>query len=510
MDRRFVAIFVVILLAGAALRLLTLRYGTFTEPDSYVYYSVAQQTMANNLTITSQLSGFPVHNPFNEMPGLIYMAIAFSYITRNLYTAMLLLPVAFAFFEIMATYLLAYRLSGNKCAGLLAAFLFATMPGAIMKNIAGEWRGETFVPLFIAAALLALIYAYERRDTRLYALSAVPLALSVWTWKGGVYAVAVVAVLAVLFAVYKAKKSLLYVAAAAALLCAAGFAVFSQLGGTGIYTVTTALNTIAELQAPSATFLVLQFGLAVGLAPVGALLYALKDRYRKDRHMERSAFTFMAVLSLFAVTMALQLNAVRYMTLVAMPIAVFAAYVMYAFYSAPQKRGPWVRLIVISVVAVSAVLGAVQTQLLGPGDGINAQFLSALSWIRNNTASNATFLTNWPDGSLVEGVAMRQSYSDSGVVGSAWQLFPRFLFAKQGNLTYLSEIRPDCILVRSYWIGESEAITLEGGLPANSSLNGTNFMALENGSIGLPLAYDRNGTFIYGYEGNCSMHAKRI
>ncbi len=501
MDRRLIALFALIIASGVVLRLVTLRFGTFMEPDVYAYYSVAQQTIANNLTITSQLSGFPLHNPYNEMPGLVYMAIFFSWVTGNLAASMLLLPVVFAFFEMIIVYMLAQKLSGNRYMALLAMLLFALMPGAAYKNVAGEWRGESFVPLFLGAALLLLMYAYERRDGRLYALSVVPLALSVWTWKGGIYAIAVVAVLAILYLVYMWRRSLVHVLAAGSLLSLVGFLAFAHAGSTGIYTVTTALDTIAELQPPTATFLVIQFGLAIGLAPVGALLYALKDRYKTRGNDWDTAFAFIALFSLFAVTMALQMNALRYMTLVAMPISIFAAYSVFVFYTEPQKRRIWTGLLLVLVIAVAALLAGAQAPSWSPGT-VNQQFMDALAWVHNNTAANATFLTNWPDGSLVEGVAQRQSYSDSVFgIGAAWRQFPDFLFARQGNLSYLSHIKPDYVLVRRYWVGEAGAMALEGNLSEDSTLNGTNFMALENGTPlqNLTLVYRNNDTLIYRY-----------
>ncbi|MCL5428083.1 MAG: hypothetical protein M1321_02780 [Candidatus Marsarchaeota archaeon] len=508
MDKRFVALFALILISGTIARLVTLRFGTFMEPDSYAYYSVAQQTIANNLTITSQLSGFPTHNPYNEMPGLIYMAIFFSYITGSIMSSMMLLPAVFAFFEMLAVYALTLKLSGRKYAGLLAMLLYAMLPGAIIKNVAGEWRGDSFVPLFVAAALLMIIYAYERRDWRLYALSPVPIMMSIWTWKGGVYAVAVVALLALLFLLYRLRRSLVLVAGAGAVLTIAGALAFAHLENSGIYTVTTALNTIAELQPPTAFFLVMQMGLAVGFAPVGVLLYALKDRYpgsdKAKKHRRARNIAFIALLSLFAVTAALQLTAVRYVALVAMPMAVFTGYVLAEFYAARRSDRSWMSLAVVLTVAVALGLSVTVVPSWTPADNISPAFMNALSWLHTHTAANTTFLTDWPDGSLVEGVAQRQSYSDS-IFGSTngWQDFPRFLFARAGNFTYLDRVRPDCILVRRYWLQEAGAIAEEGGLPAGMPLNGTNFMALENGSEALPIVYRNNDTLVYRYGGTC-------
>ncbi len=507
MDKRFIALFAIILVLGTALRLSTLHFGTFMEPDVYGYYSVAQQTIANNLTITSQLSGFPLHNKFDEMPGLIYFAIAASYITGNLATAMLFLPVVFAIFEMAAAYMLAYKLSGSRNGGLVAMFLFATMSGAIFKNVAGEWRGESFVPLFAAAMLLALIYAHERRDKRIYALSAVPAAFCIWTWSGGVYAIAALLVFFVLWLLYTKKKSLVLPAVIGAVLLCIGFETFVYFENKGLYLVTNALTTIAELQPTTGTFLFLEFGLAIGLAPIGVVFYILKDKYLSngvpDKKRNNGNFVFLIILSLFIVTAALQLAEIRYMTLIAMPVAVFASYALLEFYRTRGKTRMrlWVNIFIASIILVNVIVMFMQVTGYSTGDNISPQFVAAMSWVRNNTSPNATFLTDWDDGSIVEGLGQRQSYSDSLMgTNDGWQSFPQFLFAKEGNFSYLMQVKPDYLLVRQYWRYEIGAFEAEGGM-ANISINGTNFMALENGSIGLPIVYENNDTIIYNVSG---------
>ncbi len=502
-DRRFAVALAIILITGVLARSLTLRYGTFMEPDSYDYYSIAQQTVANGLVITSMLSGFPVHNPYNEQPGLVYMAIAFSYITQNLFTAMLILPVIFGLFEILAVYVLTLQLSGNRYASLFAAFLFATMPGAIYKNVAGEWRGESFVPLFIAAVLILIIHAYEKKDRRFYLLSIIPLALALWTWKGGVYVIAVMLALLILMIVYRKTRSIVVSTAVAALLSIAGYFAFESIIYSGIYTVTTALNTIAELQPTTASFLVIEFGLAIGLVFMGILIYVLKEKTGSKAGKKRNV-AFLAILSLFLVTIAMQIAQVRWETLVAMPIAIFSGYAVIEFYNAPQKKTIWIKLFVALAIIVDLALMLTNVPFYSPANHIDPQFVATMVWIRNNTPANATFLTDWTDGSVVEGLGLRQSYSDSVMgIANGWQEFPRFLYAEKGNLSYLQQIKPSYVLVQKFWLDEAGALAVEGSMPSNMSINGTNFAALENGStfqsgnIVLNEVYKNNDTIIY-------------
>lgn len=101
-------------------------------------------------------------------------------------------------------------------------------------------------------------------------------------------------------------------------------------------------------------------------------------------------------------------------------------------------------------------------------DGINANFLAAMSWAKNNTPSNATFLAVWPDGSVIEGWANRTSAMDS-VGGQNGQLiagFSRFILNTTPDTNYLINKvhRPEYLLARYYWLDELGGISVEGGL----------------------------------------------
>ncbi len=116
----------------------------------------------------------------------------------------------------------------------------------------------------------------------------------------------------------------------------------------------------------------------------------------------------------------------------------------------------------------------VQSISVGQADGINPQFLQAMAWMRNNTASNATVLTMWPDGSVVEGWAHRQSYTDSVGGENASRIYPfaSFLFeTNQSSLSYIQEVHPDYIVARTFWFDEIGGVAVEG-LVQNASAYG--------------------------------------
>lgn len=140
---------------------------------------------------------------------------------------------------------------------------------------------------------------------------------------------------------------------------------------------------------------------------------------------------------------------------------------------------------------------------LVPADNINPQFIAALSWLHTNTSPNATILTLWPDGSVVEGYAQRQSYTDSmmSLNPTAAAAFEHFLYAKEGNYTYLLDVHPSYLLVRRTWLEESIGMLLEAGLPLNTSYQGTNlqqFLQLnDTAPPPFPVVYRNNNTIIY-------------
>lgn len=362
-------------------------------------------------------------------------------------------------------------------------------------------------------------------------------------------------------------------------------------------------STTQELQKPSFSFLFASFGLALYLAPIGLILFVLFGGVvdPKDSDGRNQAVVAMIVLiSYLFVTAYLQYNAIRYNSLVSIPIAIFAAYALYSilkiysgnedwakrfaslsfvlgiaacmFYLSTILLGAWhssgglrfllegagavllglflaidtasrglrrqtvgrlsfmlsVALLsgyllvrayniaslgasvhsplmliegaLIAVVAVWALLDTairvskkeiglrtVGLAILGcviifsiaftilesyastQADGINPSFLSAMAWMKNNTAANATVLALWPDGSVVEGWANRTSYMDSvgGENGIRIFYFARYLVNDTADSQYLYGIgKPQYIVARQYWLTELAGLVAEG-IPQN-------------------------------------------
>ena len=343
---------------------------------------------------------------------------------------------------------------------------------------------------------------------------------------------------------------------AAVIYVAAHYYVVQALGAAGVQAATNKTSTISnavgsttqELQKPTTAFLFASFGLQLYfLAPIGIILFLLfddrlKQPGRKESFKINVNVAFLAIVAYLIVTGFLQYNAIRYNSLLSLPVAILAAYGLYAgvmlVKDVELQRGllnvavalviiavsiysiymlyqtlqigitdkvvayiaetvvPIAMLLLISVYAIIGIfLGRIKLVYVGiaiivivvyfsiakctmesftftQADGINQQFLNAMTWMSNtiNTPANSTVLTLWPDGSVVEGWGNRTSYMDS--VGGEDPIrifnFANFLLNETTDAQYISRIHPDYFVSRQYWFVELSGLAQEG-IPVNLS-----------------------------------------
>ena len=298
-------------------------------------------------------------------------------------------------------------------------------------------------------------------------------------------------------------------------------------------------TTIQELQPPTWAFIWSSFSWQILLAPIGVACFLLMRR--RLRHQSGStthtSLAFLALLAYFGASTYLQLGAIRYNSIVSVPIAIFSAYAIYSItsvlyrkvkpvaavllvgieaaafyaafllnlgmqlsavtafvlflfaaiaYAAAYERREWFRatlfMLSIGIFAVLLLTNLTQTAIQSytsiQADGINPQFLQAMSWMRNNTPSNATVLALWPDGSVVEGWANRTSLMDSvgGQSNPRIINFSDWLFETSPNPAYLYSVdRPQYLVVRNFWLAELGGIAIEGNV-TNASAYGYDLM----------------------------------
>ena len=350
-----------------------------------------------------------------------------------------------------------------------------------------------YLPIIIGAALA--YYIVEKRDSNAV------LTLLAGNAKSRLYVIVIVALVLI------------------AVLSTVFYSYFLRIaGGDGLVIAHGSLNkSIQELTPPTFGFLWASFNLELFLAPftllfyilfnytyvsskfstafmpvvgmlIGFLLFAAIALYRKRIFTEKhSDEYFIIILAYFAATMYLQANAVRFNSLVAVPIAILSAMSVYAIGRFIYDRRIMLYdrfkavnlyyLLILIVVALIVYYTSLGSNAFAQADGIDQYFLNATVWMRNNTPANATFLTIWPDGSVIEGWGNRTSLTDSvgGQNGPLIAGFARFLFNDSDNPQYLYSVgKPDYIFARPYWFQLSAGIAEEGGI--NTSGYGLNIM----------------------------------
>ncbi len=411
---------------------------------------------------------------------------------------------------ILIVYLLMQAFMHERWVALFAAFLYAVLPVSLYRGMAGEWRGGVFVVVFVAIALLFIIKTDKKT-----AIWTVPGALlfiiaSLWFWSGGVYVLLVLGLYLASAMVFYALPRLIkrtgsnhllrnwltYIVVFA--LLPIGYLVLLHVNYTaslinGYFSFE--LSYIEELAPTTAADLFIFFAWVFPVSIMGLGLIAYMDR-RETFHKSQYA-----LFSLFVPTVVMASIQIRWLSLFAIPACIYAAYFIYAFLTMMKARPRIIIEVVVFLSALALLAGLYFMLPITPADGINYQFLTALSWLKANSPANATVLTLWPDGSLVEGYADRPSYSDSimGMGTPESSGFIKFLFRKAGNYSYIYSVRPSYLPVRKYWLNETFGMLIQIGLPLNTSVNGTNLQQLLqlDGKPPFPVVFSNNDTIIY-------------
>ncbi len=285
--------------------------------------------------------------------------------------------------------------------------------------------------------------------------------------------------------------------------------VYEVFVGNGFAVTSGFSATIQELTKPTYGFLFASFGIALFTTPMsifiasmpflhsgilawllvllGFIPYLFMRAYDTGRGWlngnARLRFDvsegLLVMIAYMATTAYLQINAIRFNSLVSVPLAIFSAYTIYWIFLMAKTawRGRFSRKLVLAVGSIAILIfmaGLLNYDLvfgmnLQPADSINSGLLQALAWMKNNTAPNSVVLTLWPDGSVVEGVANRTSVTDSvgsqnAQKGDAFANWVLNTSADPAFLTGNMSGRPDYLLVRYVWLGETDGIFVEAGL----------------------------------------------
>jgi len=279
--------------------------------------------------------------------------------------------------------------------------------------------------------------------------------------------------------------------------------VYQIFVGNGFITTSNFAVTIEELQPPSTSFLFASFGAFLFTTPMSIVIYLstfvthmkwlfwiimlitflpyffMQVENDNDMKSVKAYIKFapnemmLTLISYYAITAYLQMHAVRFNSLLSVPLAILSAYTLYwliAYFKKYSKNYLYIGYgILIALTLYTIMVDYSYSQALVQADDINPTFLSALNWVRNNTPTNSVFLTLWPDGSVIEGWANRTSVTDSVGSQNASKADPFALWlynSSPDGQFLLSNIngKPDYLLVRYSWLLETEGIFIESGI----------------------------------------------
>ncbi len=196
----------------------------------------------------------------------------------------------------------------------------------------------------------------------------------------------------------------------------------------------------------------------------------------------------LAVMAYFIVTSYLQVFAIRFNSLISIPLAIMSAYTLYWIVLRVKRVNIRVVGMVLGfILCIMAIIFATDvyfSQGTTQADSINPQFINALMWMKNNTPTNSVVLGLWPDGSVIEGVANRTSVTDSVGSQNASKAdpFAAWLFNSTSDPQFLTSRitgSPNYLLVRYIWLYETEGIFIES-LLNQSTINNYGFVQITN------------------------------
>lgn len=438
-KKTLMAIFLLaIALATILIRIVILSHTQgFIDSEGDLFYSVAQQTLANNLNIPPQLHSVP--QAYTESPLLIYFPIAIYLLLFKsvslLGVMQYIIPTIFILLDILAVYILASKLTGKEEVGIISAFIFAVIPAGFYNYNLFEYIGSQFAPTFVAYAIIFQMSWEEVRDDLKLILAFVCAILSIMFWSGGFYALAIMLFSLLLDTIHNTlslPKTLL----SAILTGFVGFLFLIISPSTFLQTLT--FNTYLNL---TPFFL----GLSLVAMVIGVISFTLVEQPELRQN------AYLQLLALLIITLDLYLLQLRWLALAIIPICVFSGYGIYAVYTFLKSRfNPRVAvgfcfgaMLLFNAMSINADL---QIQ---PSSLATNQTFQAMNWINNNTPSNSVFFAYCIDSGMIEAFANRSVSFDCFSTSEEQQRFTSFLNLSN-TTSALGPDYPNYLYLRNY------------------------------------------------------------
>lgn len=424
----------------------------------------------------------------------------------------LIAPIIFILLFIFF-YLYTDTLLENKYYSLLATILFSVSLASLYHTIAGEWRGEELSLLFLFVGLYFINkMSFKKTFTKTFTLNSLyillflfSIILLTFSWNGAIFSILLL-LIAFIVGVYYFITDILQMEYYSQLyLIILMSIIISILIFTFYFSKyqITSLSTISETSTPSLLFLLISTDFI--LIPFIIILLFLSVFYKKFLHLPKNHKEFFfIVFTLSCVYLGLQQE--RFVIFLIIPLSIIMAWFVKVYLKDTEKTmaKSLTRLFILIVVPSIILYSVFYVANVQPADNLNANFYSALYYLKNNTNANATVLSLWADGSVIENIANRRVYSDSMAGGLDMPQFAQFLYTKYGNFTYLYQINATYLLVRRIWLNEN--VSIFSYISDNNytiNFNETNFyhlVVLNESDNNLSVVFKNNDTTIYKVE----------
>ncbi|MGC8479397.1 MAG: hypothetical protein ACP5M9_01880 [Candidatus Micrarchaeia archaeon] len=268
-------------------------------------------------------------------------------------------------------------------------------------------------------------------------------------------------------------------------------------------------SSIQELSKPTTSVLINDFGVTLFTTPMSILIaiYGLFDSFQiyfwillslsgliyfflnvydsngwmngNFRFILDIKIEMIVLLSYFIITGYLNLFAIRFDSLLSIPLAILSAYSIYIILLNVKNKKYLKYGIIILIILIVLTMFLNDLYLdnnIQFGGLITQKFLNAVSWMKNNLNKNSTVLTLWSDGSVIEGWGNLTSVTDSvgAQNGTKIDAFSKWLFNDNENLSFFYSRyanKPDYLLVRDVWLMETLGLFLETGINESHSTN---------------------------------------
>jgi hypothetical protein len=453
-KKRIYLLLALIIMLGLGLRLLTLRYNSLIEPDNYYYLSILNASHGLSLPAIT-LDGFPPA----EQYGLYLVTLIPHVLTGiGIFTLMLFMAPIYSIITILLVFIFARMLTKRADIALIAALLCAVLPAALNYTLAGSYRGDSFINVFILASAIILYKLQETFQDKhckyrlcqiaLIALLILVLFCAYELWAGGRIAIAIIAVAIVGMLLLSSKVP--YAVKAVIVL----IAIYLLLTESSLIFIPppTTIPFISEVLPPtissiSSLFSILAFlspaplALSPFLAAFGALViwFLIGSKFGSDRGA--------TLFSYLLVTLIMTSFYVRCSDLSYIPISIIMAWVIIKLY---EKGGLAALIAILSVILLQSAVIAVIYQ--PANDLAYPSFVNALSWLHSNAPAGSYVLANWQDGSELMAAGFHV-YSDS--VGAIDDPQHEVYWSLTNSSSLPFTPKPSYLLIRSLEINES-------------------------------------------------------